>query len=411
MMNRDQLLDTLAETLQNFRYALTRRILTVFPTLAALLSNVRDLLGSIDIHHACSLPTETIQELNKLVNEATKSVREYMMNSHAPEDAISDGVVRPLVLARTPENISRWENHLSSINNSLFTLSSAIVAHQQKRVNTVATSHPIRIEKDESKQEGNPDDPVWRYMPLRNLIRCERACGLWFSSLKQLAVWSDRGIVDTHEGQVPPLLTKLRDEYELVFGRSPEEIEKFKHHYNLAEQDYNRLPSILHLAFHTENIFVSSWSQKHSESSNMWMHYGDNGQGIAVKSRIGKLFECDWRVPVELSSLSNSNRFRRLIIRPVNYLKFDQTDTFESVNDLYLPFLKRREFDDEKEVRLIGFADKAVVGEGVTLLCNLPNLMDEIVVGPKGNLDHTRNEIARYAPDLREVPVNHSKLT
>jgi DUF2971 family protein len=143
----------------------------------------------------------------------------------------------------------------------------------------------------------------------------------------------------------------------------------------------------------------------------MWSHYGDGGRGVAIRSDIGKLMRGQWNIPIEWSGLIGPNRFSGLLFRSVKYLNFDDSDKIESIDDLYLPFLKRAEFDEEHEVRIVGFTNSPAEAQGITLLCNLGELVDEIVVGPHGDLDRTKRSIELHAADLRNIPIRKSSLS
>jgi hypothetical protein len=143
----------------------------------------------------------------------------------------------------------------------------------------------------------------------------------------------------------------------------------------------------------------------------MWSHYGDAGCGVAIRSQIGKLIGPSWKIPIEWSGLVGPNRFSGLLFRSVKYLNFDDSDPVESIDDLYLPFLKRVEFEDEQEVRLVGFTNAPVEAQGITLICNLADIVEEIIVGPHGDPEQTKRWIELHAADLRNVPISRSSLS
>lgn len=143
----------------------------------------------------------------------------------------------------------------------------------------------------------------------------------------------------------------------------------------------------------------------------MWSHYGDRGRGIAIRSKIGKLMQAHWKIPIEWSGGIKPHRFSGLLLRSVKYLNFDGSDKVESVHDLYLPFLKRAEFEEEYEVRILGFTNAPAEAQGITLLCNLADIIEEIVVGPHGDVDQTKHWIELHAADLRSVPMRKSSLS
>ena len=186
---------------------------------------------------------------------------------------------------------------------------------------------------------------------------------------------------------------------------------EFRDRYRIREEEVSKLADILRFSFEIQNLFVSSWSRKRRESSSMWSHYGDGGRGVVIKSQIGKLMRGHWKIPIEWSGLVGPNRFSGLLFRSVKYLGFDESDIVESIDDLYLPFLKRAEFEDEHEVRIVGFTNAPAEAQGITLLCNLVDLVDEIIVGPHGDLEQTKHWIELHAADLRNIPIRKSTLS
>jgi hypothetical protein len=129
------------------------------------------------------------------------------------------------------------------------------------------------------------------------------------------------------------------------------------------------------------------------------------------KSSIGKLRECSWKISLQLSGAYGSNRFFGLILRKVNYLEFDETDEVPSIDDLQLPLLKRTEFEDEHEIRLVGFTLEPITSQGFALLCNLRHIISEIVIGPHGNQQAITEEIEERAADLRGIPIRPSTIS
>src|SRR5437899_12683019 len=118
-------------------------------------------------------------------------------------------------------------------------------------------------------------------------------------------------------------------------------IERFCERYGIRATDIPELGRILETSVEAPKLFVSSWSRKRRESSSMWSHYGDAGRGVAIRSQIGKLIGPSWKIPIEWSGFVGPNRFSGLLFRSVKYLNFDGSDTVESIDYLYLPFLKR----------------------------------------------------------------------
>lgn len=410
-LTRDEQIEQLQWSVNAFKDRFKRRIVNEFPTLRALLSDIALLLAEVDLSHLSNIPVRHIAELDKVIQRATECVTDYMMKSYDPEVREIGGVVPPPQLSRSRDNIRSWQSRLEETYADLYAVSASIVTHQQARLARIAFGAKIEVDCSRSDLISADGDTLWRYMPLTNLIRSETASGIWFSSLEKLKTWSERGIVDTHEGEVPPILADLKEDYDIALITSDEATERFCKRYGIRATDIPELGRILETSIESQKLFVSSWSRKKKESSSMWSHYGDGGRGVAIKSTIGKLIRVGWKVPIEWSGLTGSNRFSGLLFRSVKYLNFDNTDEVKSIDDLYLPFLKRAEFEDEHEVRLVGFSNAPTEAQGITLLCNLVEVIDEIVVGPHWDLEQTKHWIDLHAADLRNVPIRKSSLS
>jgi hypothetical protein len=231
------------------------------------------------------------------------------------------------------------------------------------------------------------------------------------SSLPALRAWSDSHIVDTREGEIPPVVARLKEEYERAATSGPKALEEFRNAYGLDTEDLGRLPKILaNLSLEADNTFVSSWLQKPSEGAHMWTLYGDSGKGVAIKAKLSKLLNYKWRVPIDLARVVGSNQLSSLVLRDVKYLTFTENDQLPHLDDLHLPFLKPDEFEAEHEVRLVAFTSQSLPRAGFTLLGNLVDIIDEIVVGPHGDLERTVSQVKWHASDLSSIPIRRSTL-
>ncbi len=410
-MTREDHIEQLQDHIREFKEQSRRRIVNEFPSLRARLATIASSLARVDLTHLSDIPIRYLIEVGKVIQKATECVADYMMKSYPADLKVRNGVVPPPQLSRSSDNIRRWEIRLEEIHADLYSVTASIVTHQQARLARVAFGSRIEIDSSRCDLVTQDNDTIWRYMPLTNLIRSEAAAGIWFSSLQKLKTWSERGIVDTHEGEVPPILENIKRECEIALTGGEQATEQFCVRYGIRVTDIPELDRILKFVFEPQYLFVSSWSRKRRESSSMWSHYGDAGRGVAIKSKVGKLLRADWKVPIEWSGTIGPQRFSGLLFRSVKYLNFDDSDRIESVHDLYLPFLKRAEFEEEHEVRIVGFANASAEQEGITLLSNLVDIIDEIVVGPHADLDQVKRSIQLYAADLVNVPIRNSSLS
>lgn len=400
----------LRDSVAKFEEALSLPSAQSFPLLSPILNQIRQLAQRIDLSHLNLAPVRLLIEVSDKFYAAATLIGEVLAKSYPAQDNVLQGVERPRALAQNQININSWHGQLQNIHRELFQLISSIVTQQQVRVSQVAAASPIQIETSASISAGNKDPTIWHYMPLRNLLRCETGCGFWMASLQKLRAWSDRAGADIREGDVPPVVARLKEEFESARAQGPVEMEKFKKRYSF-DVPLERLAQSFDFSFELQNTFVSSWSRKKTQSMSMWSLYGDGGKGVAIKSEVRKLLQCAWRIPFPLSGLNGPNRFCGLMLREVKYLDFDESDSVPSIDDLHLPLLKRSEFEDEREIRLVGFAEQPLASQGFSLICNLRDIIEEIVVGPSADLNSTIAEIAENAPDLLGLPVTQSTLS
>lgn len=248
-------------------------------------------------------------------------------------------------------------------------------------------------------------------MPLRNLLRCERAGGLWLSSLERLRAWSATGAIpDDREGEIPPVVEALKGEYWTADAAGPEAMDLLREKLHLQPEDTERMRRSLNFSYELKNTFVSSWCRRRSETSGLWPAFGDGGRGIALKSTVGKLLAATWRAPIDLFGTTTRNRITGLLLRDVQYLAFDNDDPIPSVDDLHLPLLKRETFSDEHEIRLLAFTENEIAARGFSLHCNLNEVLSEIVVGPQADFAKTVAAIESGAPDLCGIKITQSQL-
>jgi hypothetical protein len=415
MEGSDEAIRQAKESIGEFDVYLRRRILASYPELTPILREIRALAETVDLDHLSQVPVQTLTEFVTLVKNANSCIKDYMVNSFPIEDQVprGGGQVRSEALIHNRTNVQAWRGKLTSIHHQLFNLVSPIVAQQQNRLSRIATGVLFGIDFSRSIpiERSGDDRIIWRYMPLRNLLRSEAASGLWMSSLRTLRAWSDGRIVDTREGEIPPVVARLKEEYDGAVKAGPEAIEQFRKTKGFSEADLQRLPQILaSLSLESDSAFVSSWLQKSSEGAHMWTLYGDSGKGVALKARLSTLLNYKWRAPVELAGVVGANRLTSLVVRNVKYLTFTEDDELPPLDDLHLPFLKPDEFEAEREFRLVGFTSRPMPRAGFTLLGNLADIIDEIVVGPNADLEYTTSQIKLHAADLSNVPVRKSTL-
>jgi len=401
----------LRNAVQEFHKAISLPVVNLFDTLAPLLRQIGELLHTVDLSHLSNIPLRNLAALSDQIHQAWECINDFIVPSFPLEEQIRNQTVRPHAHVRSQANINSWRGKLENLHSELFQLIGPIVAQQRSRLAAVTSATTIEVEPDRSVTATGAAQKVWRYMPLRNLIRAEAASGVWMVSLERLRTWSAPSMADIREGDVPPVVEQLKSEYEAAVAAGAKALEKFRILRSFTDDDMARLAQSLNFSYERQNAFVSSWSRKGSESMPMWSAYGDAGKGIALRSDVGKLVAGEWRVPLSLSGLSGSNRLSGLMLRDVKYLNFNESDGIPSIDDLHLPLLKRSEFEDEREVRLLGFTTNPIPAQGFPLHCNLHHIVTEIVVGPQADFEATVATLNEMAADLQGIPITRSALS
>lgn len=154
------------------------------------------------------------------------------------------------------------------------------------------------------------------------------------------------------------------------------------------------------------SMFVSCWHEAAYESAALWSQYA-SGAGLAVKSSIA-------RVKRAIIGGPNYN------IGRVNYLDF-KNDPYRGpdVNALISPFLKRKSFEHEREVRILVW-DPDKIGppnpgtslpDGIELPLGLDDLIEALYISPEASTwlsVHIVELLRRFG--LPNLPVIQSTL-
>jgi hypothetical protein len=409
-MNRTGDAEQFRQTVAKFQEAVRHSALNGFPTLAPVAREIQALLGSLDLMHLHPVPVRTLASLTTLIAQAAEGVQ-FMIESHPAEQAYSHGVGKPQILERNAANINSRRGQLENLHQQIFDVIGPIMAHQQARLLSIAVGPKIILDVARSILPDRPEQLLWRYMPLRNLFRCERAGGLWLSSLQRLRTWSMAGAIpDIREGDVPLVVERLKNDYWSADAAGPEALDELRERLGISLADMAEMRRSLDFSFELTIVFVSSWCQRRNETSGLWPTFADGGRGVALKSTVAKLSAATWRAPLDLFGSTGSNRITALMLRDVQYLGFDDDDKIPSIDDLHLPLLKPDTFSDEHEVRLLAFTSAEVPAQGFPLHCNLCDLITEVVVGPNADFESTVAAIEDGAPDLRAIKISRSKL-
>ena len=234
----------------------------------------------------------------------------------------------------------------------------------------------------------NDSSPLWRYLKLSRFEELIRNRGLYFSR------WNNLG--DPFEGSYPDNYDKLKIGGWGVtpWGRggwgSPHyQLEKFSD----AERNL---------------MYICCFCNKNHESTLMWTGYSASKQGVAIRTNLGRLKRSFH------DSLTNE-----ICINRVKYADFEK-EAFDQDLDLVSLFsLKKIEFAEENEVRMIinntpqisGFFDS-----GGYVRIDPSDLIEEIVLYPEPGAEYTDDSLLHEVRKILEqnnldIPVRKSTLS
>jgi hypothetical protein len=212
-----------------------------------------------------------------------------------------------------------------------------------------------------------PHDAVWRYTDVPKFASLLARRALYFARLDRLD--------DPFEGSLPRALALARDER--------------TRHAGMATL-YDQTPLV---QTWRRNTIVSCWHVQEFESAAMWGLYARNGEGLAIRSTFERLIEA---VPAYAGTqeqqldYSITPRCLHVVAGLVDYIDF--ADERIALDIGQLPYLKRRSFEHERELRLVCRAnpymgdpteETCFPGGGDYVPVDLGRLVDAIFVAPQ----------------------------
>lgn len=115
-----------------------------------------------------------------------------------------------------------------------------------------------------------------------------------------------------------------------------------------------------------ESTFISCWHESRYESEAMWKLYSTSmSHALAIQTTVGSIYTALGKNP-------------DISIGRIEYVDFDEY--FADVNGAF--WRKRKSFEHEREVRLL-VSDDSQVALGLALPCDIPTLIQSVVVSPK----------------------------
>jgi hypothetical protein len=246
---------------------------------------------------------------------------------------------------------------------------------------------PVKFE-----QPADWNAPIWRYMTIAKFLSLLDKRALFFARLDKLG--------DPFEGSITKYQEKLRQQLEKEWDGA-------------VLHDTSRAM----IESRINNTIVNCWHMNENESVSMWERYikGSN-EGVAVRSTYARLAFCFPKFDGRPKQRNEDGTDLQLFVRMgmVKYIDYDSYDG--PIENICL--LKRRGFEDEREVRAV-VLDRSFMGDphptrfprgGDYVPVDLTKLIETVYVAPGAApwLTNTVESVVRkYGFDF---PIKQSDL-
>lgn len=229
---------------------------------------------------------------------------------------------------------------------------------------------------------------VWRYMDFTKFLSMLQYKALFFCSCSIMQK------IDPFEGEYPKnSLKKLRDKKDFI----------------QLTVEYTEKPAVYRRKF-LENVGINCWHANNTENAAMWKVYLSSKDGIAIKSTIKNLKDSFGQNTEDVIFIGNIHyndyEFNDIDVNYNEYLQtvieladieikkgnLSDSDILNKLAKYYYPLImsKRKEFEYEKEIRLISPINqktkmKRLKNEGKFVNLDLNILINEIIISPSSD--------------------------
>ena len=217
---------------------------------------------------------------------------------------------------------------------------------------------------------------IWRFMSLPKFLSIVTRNCLYFCQLDHL-----RRSIDPFEGTLSKLdlefFRRVSDDQEFARRALKLEGEPSKAILEALSPDVQKQTTNMAARI----AYVNCWNMCEYESAFLWSVYASHGDGIAIRSNIGKLKSALEKEP------------RALFIGKVKYTDFEREHVQNLGNFMVPIFHKRKSFEAEQELRICFLEDinqvisgiesiGADLASGVYVSVGLAELIDEVYMSP-----------------------------
>ena len=214
---------------------------------------------------------------------------------------------------------------------------------------------------------------ILRYLTFRKFISLLELQAVWFSKISDLA------LADALEGTLPKkardCLIARRRKYSDQFASCPEMLTRIQ-----TMTQKSMVPG--------QDMFAANcWYLGSQETIKMWDGYGENGEGVAIRSTVERL---------SMSFPNFGGQVKLSVIDRVQYFDFESYDMNEgdALNVDKVAFLKDKSSAHEKEVRILtpnipfnpdgaSLNQEQFAQKGLNINCRLQTLIQAVIVGPR----------------------------
>jgi hypothetical protein len=235
---------------------------------------------------------------------------------------------------------------------------------------------------------------IWRYLDLAKLVSMFSRKALYFAPPSELndpyEGYLPRSHVKKHEEIAANILAQLKNTRDQVVARFPNRDRSIADAAIQKAQTELNAPALLKDV--ATRFGVNCWHKNEHESAAMWQLYGNC---VAVESTLPRL-ECAF-------SRDGIN------IDDVRYMDFNN-DPLEQGHRHYASFIKRKEFEHEREIRATVLLKQ--FGKGELVECDIEKLVVAVHVAPLAApyyVDAVRQVTERIGP-TPAIPVFASSM-
>jgi hypothetical protein len=235
---------------------------------------------------------------------------------------------------------------------------------------------------------------IWRYLDLAKLVSMFSTKALYFAPPSELndpfEGYMPRSHVKAHEEIAANIVTQLKSDRDKIVAHFPgRDRTMIDAAVAQAEVQLNAPTTLKKVA---TRFGVNCWHKNEHESAAMWQLYGNCAAIESTVSRLQRAFSRDG-----------------INIDDVRYMDFDN-DPIEKGHRHYASFIKRMEFQHEREVRANVLLKE--FGRGELVACDIEKLVVAVHVAPSATpyyIDAVHEVVERIGPKPT-VPVIQSKM-